>query len=157
MEGTSLIRPIIWISKVIINKSRSVVSLLEQDTIEYVSKHKTTTFFYFILCQKCFHRLQCFKKKFAYENMKKTALKVADLAQCKPKSQFLLFKNLPPRDFSIMTLHNLSCCFFVCSSISHSSFFECRLSSLGTQFSYQHIALHLQHTCSVPLCGFTMA
>ena len=43
-------------------------------------------------------------------------------------------------------LHNLSCFFFVRSNISHSSLFQCRLSSLGIQFSYQHIALHLQHT-----------
>ena len=44
------------------------------------------------------------KKKFAYENMKKPASKVAKLAQIHPKSQFLFHKNLPPRDFSIMTL-----------------------------------------------------
>ena len=41
---------------------------------------------------------------FAHENMKKPASKVAEPAQIKPKSQFLLHKNLPPRDFSIMTL-----------------------------------------------------
>ena len=45
-----------------------------------------------------------FKKKFAHENMKKTASKVAKPAQIQPKSQFLFNKNLPPRDFSIMTL-----------------------------------------------------
>ena len=36
--------------------------------------------------------------------MKKPASKVAELAQIQPKSQFLFHKNLPPRDFSIMTL-----------------------------------------------------
>ena len=44
------------------------------------------------------------KKNFAHENMKKTVSKVAELAQMQPKSQFLFHKNLPPRDFSIMTL-----------------------------------------------------
>ena len=41
---------------------------------------------------------------FAHENMKKTAPKVAKPAQIQPKSQFLFRKNLPPRDFSEMTL-----------------------------------------------------
>ena len=41
---------------------------------------------------------------FAHENMKKPASKVAEPAQIQPKSQFLFHKNLPPRDFSIMTL-----------------------------------------------------
>ena len=36
--------------------------------------------------------------------MKKPASKVAELAQIQPKSQFLFHKNLPPRDFSLMTL-----------------------------------------------------
>ena len=36
--------------------------------------------------------------------MKKAASKVAEPAQIQPKSQFLFHKNLPPRDFSIMTL-----------------------------------------------------
>ena len=36
--------------------------------------------------------------------MKKPASKFAKLAQIQPKSQFLFSKNLPPRDFSIMTL-----------------------------------------------------
>ena len=36
--------------------------------------------------------------------MKKPASKVAEPAQIQPKSQFLFHKNLPPRDFSIMTL-----------------------------------------------------
>ena len=44
------------------------------------------------------------KKIFAHENMKKPASKVAEPAQIQPKSQFLFHKNLPPRDFSIMTL-----------------------------------------------------
>ena len=35
----------------------------------------------------------------------KPASKVAEMAQIQPKSQFLFHKNLPPRDFSIMTLH----------------------------------------------------
>ena len=41
---------------------------------------------------------------FAHENMKKPASKVAEPAQIQPKSQFLFHKNLPPRDFSLMTL-----------------------------------------------------
>ena len=62
-------------------------------------------FFNLILCQKCFHRLKCFKKMFfAHENMKKPASKVAEPAQILPKSQFLFHKNLPPQEFSIMTL-----------------------------------------------------
>ena len=44
------------------------------------------------------------KKNFAHENMKKPASKVAKPAQIQPKSQFLFHKNLPLRDFSIMTL-----------------------------------------------------
>ena len=36
--------------------------------------------------------------------MKKPASKVAEPAQIQPKSQFLFHKNLPPRDFSIITL-----------------------------------------------------
>ena len=44
------------------------------------------------------------KKKFAHENMKNPASKVAEPAQIQPKSQFLFHKNLPPWDFSIMTL-----------------------------------------------------
>ena len=42
---------------------------------------------------------------FCYQNMKKPASKVAKPAQIQPKSQFLFHKNLPPRDFSIMTLN----------------------------------------------------
>ena len=45
------------------------------------------------------------KKIFAHENMRKPASKVAEPAQIQPKSQFLFHKNLPPRDFSLMTLH----------------------------------------------------
>ena len=41
---------------------------------------------------------------FAHENMKKPASKVAKQAQIQPESQFLFHKNLPPQDFSIMTL-----------------------------------------------------
>ena len=44
------------------------------------------------------------KNFFAHENMKKTASKVAKPAQIQLKSQFLFHINLPPRDFSIMTL-----------------------------------------------------
>ena len=43
------------------------------------------------------------KNFFAHENMKKPASKVAEPAQIQPKSQFLFHKNLPPRDFSLMT------------------------------------------------------
>ena len=46
-----------------------------------------------------------FKKNFPHKNMKKPASKVAEPAQIQPKSQFLLHKNLPPWDFSTMTLH----------------------------------------------------
>ena len=100
-------------SKVIREKSRGEGSLIVQDTIENVSEpkfffnflRKKNVFSNFILCQKCFHRLQCFQKKiFAHENMKKPASKVAEPAQIQPKSQFLFHKNLPPRDFSLMTL-----------------------------------------------------
>ena len=48
-----------------------------------------------------------FKKNFPHKNMKKPASKVAEPAQIQPKSQFLFDKNLPPRDFSIMTLDTL--------------------------------------------------
>ena len=41
------------------------------------------------------------------KNMIKPASKVAKSAQIQPKSQFLFHKNLPPRDFSIMTLCTL--------------------------------------------------
>ena len=41
---------------------------------------------------------------FAHENFKKPASKVAEPAQIQPKSQFLFHKNLPPWDFSIMTV-----------------------------------------------------
>ena len=45
---------------------------------------------------------------FAHENMKKPASKVDKPAQIQPKSQFMFHKNLPKRDFSIMTLHGLA-------------------------------------------------
>ena len=54
---------------------------------------KKNVFFNFILCQKCFHHLQCFFFK-----------KWPQMLPNKAKSQFLLHKNVPPRDFSIMTL-----------------------------------------------------
>ena len=41
---------------------------------------------------------------FVHENMKKPASKNAEPAQIQPKSQFLFHKNLPPWDFSIITL-----------------------------------------------------
>ena len=45
------------------------------------------------------------KKIFAHENMKKLASKVAKPAQIQPKNfNSCSIKNLPPRDFSIMTL-----------------------------------------------------
>ena len=69
------------------------------------------------------------KKHFAHENMKKQASKVASSDQIQPKSQFLFHKNLPPRDFSIMTLvppslrkglyaHLHLTCFVVCVRIA---------------------------------------
>ena len=39
--------------------------------------------------------------------MRKLASKVAEPAQIQPKSQFLFHKNLPPRDFSLITLHKM--------------------------------------------------
>ena len=46
-----------------------------------------------------------FKTKFfAHEDIKNPASKVAKPAQIQPKSQVLFHKNLPPLDFSIMTL-----------------------------------------------------
>ena len=48
-----------------------------------------------------------FKFFFAHENMKNPASNVAKPAQIQPKSQFLFYKNLPPHDFSIMTLNIL--------------------------------------------------
>ena len=44
------------------------------------------------------------KKIFDHEDTKKPASKVAEPAKIQPKSQFLFHKNLPPRDFSLMTL-----------------------------------------------------
>ena len=51
-----------------------------------------------------FHVFMSKKKIFAHENMRKPASKVAEPAQIQPKYQFLFHKNLPPRDFSLMTL-----------------------------------------------------
>ena len=59
--------------------------------------------------------LQCFSNFFDHLNLKKTASKVAHNrpkfvfsvmppAQIQLKSKFLFHKNLPPQDFSIMTL-----------------------------------------------------
>ena len=45
-----------------------------------------------------------FKIFFAHENMRKPASKVAEPAKIQPKFQFLFHKNLPPLDFSLMTL-----------------------------------------------------
>ena len=60
---------------------------------------------------KMFSLSKMFKKNFfAHENMKKQASKVAEPAQIQPKSQFLFHKNLPPRDFSLMTLHTNKLC-----------------------------------------------
>ena len=68
-------------------------------------KKKKHRFFNFILCQKCFHRLQCFLKKiFCPCKHKNTGLKSCRTGPNPPKSQFLFHKSLPPRDFSIMTL-----------------------------------------------------
>ena len=44
------------------------------------------------------------EKKFCPWKHEKPASKVAEPAQIQPKSQFLFHKNLPPHDFSIMTL-----------------------------------------------------
>ena len=53
---------------------------------------------------KMFSPSTMFFKKNAHENMKKTASKVAKPAQIQPISLFMFHKNLPLRDFSIMTL-----------------------------------------------------
>ena len=55
---------------------------------------------------KIFSPSKMFFKNFfnAREDMKKPASEVAEPAKIQPKSQFLFHKNLPPRDFSIMTL-----------------------------------------------------
>ena len=66
-----------------------------------------------------------FKKNFAHENMKKPATKVAKPARIQPKSQFLFHKNLPPRDFSVMTL--ATAFDFCLSSIRHSALLTCTL------------------------------
>ena len=49
-----------------------------------------------------------FKKNFDHDNMKKPTSKVAKPAQIQTKSQFLFQKNLPPRDFAIMTLDKIT-------------------------------------------------
>ena len=49
--------------------------------------------------------------------MKKPASKVAEPAQIQPKSQFLLHKNLPPRDFSLMTLSASASDIFCCVNV----------------------------------------
>ena len=46
----------------------------------------------------------------------------SQLAQIQPKSQFLFQKNLPPRDFSIMTLHSACFCSVSRNNRSRSSF-----------------------------------
>ena len=80
---------------------------MEQDTIENVSQPNfflnfLRIFFFFFLnhsMPKMFSPSTIFKKKdFAHE---KNSLKSY---QIQPKSQFLFHKNLPLRDFSIMTL-----------------------------------------------------
>ena len=48
------------------------------------------------------------KHFFAHENIKNPASKVAEPAQIQPKSQFLFHNNLPPQDFSFMTLNQSS-------------------------------------------------
>ena len=64
---------------------------------------------------KMFSLSKMFLKIFlAHEIMKKPASKVAESAQIQPKSQLLFHKNLPPRDFSIMTLFLIIRNFFAC-------------------------------------------
>ena len=64
------------------------------------TKKKITSFY----ANFVFTMYNVFKKFFAHENMKKLASKVAEPAQNQRKSQLLFHKNLPQRDFSIMTL-----------------------------------------------------
>ena len=51
--------------------------------------------------------------KIKKKDMKKPASKVAEPAKIQPKSQFLFYKNLPPRDFSLMTLDLRLCNFLI--------------------------------------------
>ena len=84
----------IEMSKVIIEKSRGEGSLLKQDTIENVSKHK---FFYFKENKIIF--LTSFNAKNVF-----TVCNVFLPQKLPNRPKFLFHKNLPPRDFSIMTL-----------------------------------------------------
>ena len=62
----------------------------------FLRKKKLTSFY----AKNVFTVSNVLKKKFAHENMKKPASKVAKPAQIQPKSQFLFHKNLQRRDFS---------------------------------------------------------
>ena len=91
--------------KVIIHKSRGEVSLVEQDTIEYVSRFFFKIFFQLHFMQLFSADATLFKKKdsfFVYENMKNRPQKL-------PKSQFMFHKNCSPRDLCIITLGTLHC------------------------------------------------
>ena len=62
-------------------------------------------FWYIKMCHKLYHfiwGIWWFHRSKDFEAMK--AEEVGHSAQIQPKSQFLFHKNLPPRDFSIMTL-----------------------------------------------------
>ena len=82
-----------------------------------------------------------FKFFFAHENMKKPASKVAKPAQIQPKSQILFLKNLPPRDFSIMTLV-IPNSFFVTNQPDFQAWLQYKVwINLGDSFSYFFISI----------------
>ena len=74
---------------------------------------------------------------FAHENMKKPASKVDEPAQMQPKSQFLFHKNLPPRDFSIMTLKSFI--FFFLSAIFWAEYYLVRYNISEKWYIFQMI------------------
>ena len=96
-----------WVQK----QSHFRYSLLEQDTIENVSKPIKNQKNVFLISFYATFLCGCYNvfEKTAPENMKKhlktwAFFHYCQLAQIQPKSQLLFHKNLPPRDFSIMTL-----------------------------------------------------
>ena len=101
-------------NKVIIEKSRGEMSPLEQDSNLKENLNYHTFFQYIKMCRKICHfhmryMMVSWVKRFqSYEGRK-----VGHSAQIQPKSQFPFQENLPPRDFSIMTLkQNKTCIFF---------------------------------------------
>ena len=101
-------------SKVILDKSSGEVSLLEQDTIEIM--------FLRLYKGEKIHFMQLFSADATFslplktwKNHSRKLLIIGphlffQSAQIQPKSQFLFHENLPPRDFSIMTLNRSGSC-----------------------------------------------